>query len=252
MKVISWNVNGIRAVMRKDFETSFAELNPDILCLQETKAQDDQVKAALAMQGDYELYSNSAERKGYSGTAILTRKKPVQVQNDMGIAEHDREGRLITVEYDDFYLVNVYVPNAGNGLKRLDYRKKWDRDMCDYIKDLEKHKPVILCGDMNVCHKPIDIARPDANYNKSAGYTQAEIDGMTRYIESGFVDSWRAMNPEKVKYSWWSYRGGARQRNVGWRLDYFLVSEKLFGSISDTFINNGIHGSDHCPVGGEW
>ncbi len=249
MRLASWNVNGIRAVMKKDFTESLSKLNCDVLCLQETKAQDDQVVEALEPVNGYHVFSNSAVRKGYSGTAILSKEKPVNVLPDMGIAEHDEEGRILTAEFDTFYLVNTYVPNSGNNLVRLDYRKKWDADMADYLTDLNKHKPVILCGDLNVCHQAIDIARPEANYNKSAGYTQTEIDGLSEIINRGFTDSWRNAHPDEVKYSWWSYRGGARQKNIGWRLDYFLVNNDLMNKVQDTFIDNDVLGSDHCPVG---
>ena len=247
-KIISWNVNGIRAIMKKDFEETLQLLDPDIFCLQETKAQDDQVQTALFGIGGYEIYANSAERRGYSGVAILTKTSPLKVTNDIGKEEHDQEGRVITAEYEDFFLVNVYVPNSGSGLKRLDYREKWDRDFTDYLNGLEKSKPVILCGDLNVCHEPIDIARPESNYNKSAGYTQKEIDGLDHLLSFDRVDTFRHLYPDTVKYSWWSYRGGARAKNVGWRLDYFIVSNSLMDKVKDSTIQNEIHGSDHCPV----
>lgn len=247
-KLISWNVNGIRAAVKKDFVSKVYEMQPDVLCLQETKAQDDQVVEALAELEGYEIFSNSAERKGYSGTAILTKKSPLQVKNDMGVADHDTEGRLIAVEFDDYYLVTTYVPNSGQGLVRLDYRTTWDTDLLNYLKQLENSKPVVICGDMNVCHKEIDIARPKANYNKSAGYTQKEIDGMDNYVGAGFKDTFRELHPDEVKYSWWSLRGGARDKNIGWRLDYFLVSEPLMDKVASADIWNDVHGSDHCPV----
>lgn len=249
MKLISWNVNGIRAVVKKDFFEDVARLDPDVLCLQETKAQDDQVKEALADLSGYHIYSNSAERKGYSGTAILSKKEPITITCDLGIEEHDQEGRVITAEYEDFFLVNTYVPNSGQQLVRLDYRGSWDEALRNHLVKLEKKKPVLLCGDLNVAHQPIDIARPDSNYNKSAGYTQQEIDGLSAHLKAGYVDSWRNQHPDEVKYSWWSYRMGARKKNIGWRLDYFLVSKKWMHQVKETFILNEIMGSDHCPVG---
>ncbi|MBL4679567.1 MAG: exodeoxyribonuclease III [Pseudomonadales bacterium] len=248
MKLVSWNVNGIRAAMKKDFAGSLALMNPDVLCLQETKAQDDQVAEALAEIEGYHLFSNSAVKKGYSGTAILSKKKPLSIQHDMGIEAHDQEGRVICAEYKNYYLVTVYTPNSGNGLKRLDYRQQWDKDFLKYMKELEKKKPVLFCGDLNACHRDIDLARPKPNYNKTAGYTQKEIDGIDAYIAADFVDTYRFKNPEKVKYSWWSYRAGARGNNVGWRLDYFMCSDVLKKKIKETDILNDIFGSDHCPV----
>lgn len=249
MKIISWNVNGIRAVQKKGFIESLHKMNPDVICFQETKAQDDQVREAIGMIDDYELFSNSAERKGYSGTAILTRKKPLNVTADIGIEEHDKEGRVLTAEFDDFFLVTVYVPNSGSELVRLDYREQWDKDFTNYLKNLEKSKPVILCGDLNVAHQPIDLKNPKSNYNKTSGYTQREIDGLSNLLNKGFVDTFRHLYPETVKYSWWSYRFSARTKNVGWRIDYFLVSENFLNQVNDSFILNEIEGSDHCPVG---
>lgn len=251
MRFVSWNVNGIRAVMQKDFMSSLQRMQTDVLCLQETKAQDDQVAVALAdviAQNGFHLYSNSADKKGYSGTAILSRSEPISVQFDMGIAEHDQEGRVIAAEYADFILVNVYTPNSGNELKRLDYRQQWDQDFLAYLKALEQKKPIILCGDLNVARQAIDLARPKENYNKNAGYMQAEIDGIDRYVESGLVDTFRWLKPDTVKYSWFSYRAGARERNVGWRIDYFMVSDVLKERIADAEILTDIEGSDHCPV----
>jgi exodeoxyribonuclease III len=249
MRIASWNVNGIRAVMKKDFADSLASLNADILCLQETKAQDDQVVAALEGVEGYHVYSNSAERKGYSGVAILTRKEPIRVFADIGIEEHDKEGRVLTAEFEGFYLLTVYTPNSGNELVRLPYRETWDRDFINYVKTLERQKPVLMCGDFNVAHRDIDIARPKPNYNKSAGFTQKEIDGMDNIVAAGFVDTFRHFYPETVKYSWWSYRAGARAKNVGWRIDYFLGSDSLVKTqIKDATIWNDIFGSDHCPV----
>lgn len=250
MKIISWNVNGIRAVAQKDFFKDLKEMNPDILCLQETKAQDDQVAETLVPANGYHIYSNSAEKKGYSGTAILSKIKPINVSKDIGIAEHDAEGRVLCLEYDNFFLVNVYVPNSGSDLKRLDYRQVWDKDFFNYLKTLETKKPVVVCGDFNVAHKPIDLARPKPNYNKSAGYMQEEIDGMDRFTQGGLIDTFRHFYPEaENKYTWWSYRAGARGKNVGWRIDYFLVSQSFINSLSSASILNEIMGSDHCPVG---
>ena len=249
MKIISWNVNGVRAVMKKDFPQLLQQMNPDVLCLQETKAQDDQVVEALADIEGYHLYTNSAERKGYSGVAILSRSEPLRVFADIGIEEHDQEGRVLTAEYDDFYLVAVYTPNSGSGLARLDYRQRWDRDFLAFVKNLEQHKPVLVGGDLNVAHTAIDLARPKPNYNKSAGYTQKEIDGLEALLAEGMVDTFRHLHPEQVKYSWWSYRAGARAKNVGWRIDYFLGSKDFVTErVKNAEILNDIHGSDHCPV----
>jgi exodeoxyribonuclease-3 len=248
MKIVSWNVNGVRAVVKKDFGDSLSIMKPDILCLQETKAQDDQVEKALQPLSDYYIFPNSAERKGYSGTAILSKKKPVNIQNDMGVKIHDQEGRVIAAEYDKFYLVTVYVPNSGRGLVRLDYRKKWDTDFRKYLTNLGKHKPVIVCGDLNVAHQPIDLAHPKPNYNKTAGYTQQEIDEFTKLLDSGFVDTFRRMYPERIEYSWWSVVTNARAKNVGWRIDYFLVSVSLMKSVKESSMHTDIFGSDHCPV----
>ncbi len=249
MRIASWNVNGIRAAMKKDFTESLATLNADILCLQETKAQDDQVAAALEGVEGYHVYSNSAERKGYSGVAILTRQQPLNVFPDIGIDEHDNEGRVLTAEFEDYYLVTVYTPNSGNELVRLPYRETWDRDFLAFVNQLQTQKPVLMCGDFNVAHTEIDIARPKPNYNKSAGFTQKEIDGMDSIIASGFVDTFRHLHPDTVKYSWWSYRAGARGKNIGWRIDYFLGSDALVKSrVKAAEIWNDIYGSDHCPV----
>ncbi len=248
MKIVSFNVNGIRAIMKKDFQESLAMMNPDILCLQETKAQDDQVAEALKPIEGYHLYSNSAIKKGYSGTAILSKEKPIAVQYDINIEEHDTEGRVVCAEYADYYVVTVYVPNSGSGLKRLDYRQGWDKAFNKYLKNLEQTKPVIVCGDLNVAHRDIDLANPKPNYNKSAGFMQEEIDGLDAYLKSGFVDTFRHFHPGTIKYSWWSYRAGARPRNVGWRIDYFLVSQSLLPSVKKADIYNEVMGSDHCPV----
>jgi len=249
MKIISWNVNGIRAVAKKDFFKDLEQKDPDILCLQETKAQDDQVAEVLTSLENYEVYSNSAEKKGYSGTAILTKLKPLSISRDIGQAEFDQEGRVLCLEFQDFFLVNVYVPNSGNELKRLDYRQEWDQAFFNYLKKLEETKPVIGCGDFNVAHRAIDLARPKPNYNKSAGFMQEEIDGMDCYTGGGFVDTFRHFHPEtEGAYSWWSYRAGARAKNVGWRIDYFLVSTSYLSSVKGASILNEVLGSDHCPV----
>lgn len=248
MRLISWNVNGIRAAVKKDFLISLEQMQPDIICLQETKAQDAQVLTALEELSGYHIYTNSAVRLGYSGTAMLCRSKPEEVSPGIGLDEHDQEGRVITAELDDIFLVTVYTPNAGEGLRRLDYREEWDHAFREYVQHLEKRKPVVVCGDLNVCHRPIDIARPQANYNKSPGYTQREIDGLDRLLDAGYIDTFRHFYPDTVKYSWWSMRGGARARNVGWRLDYFLASRALEGRLGDAEILNDIFGSDHCPV----
>ncbi|MEE4116948.1 MAG: exodeoxyribonuclease III, partial [Marinilabiliaceae bacterium] len=224
-------------------------INPDILCLQETKAQDDQVYETLSGLRDYHIYSNSAEKKGYSGTAVLTKTEPLSVKKGINIAQHDTEGRVLTLEFEDFFLVNVYVPNSGNDLKRLDYRQEWDLAFYNYLKSLEERKAVIACGDFNVAHKEIDLARPKANYNKSAGFMQEEIDGMDRFTGGGLADTFRHFYPDKTEaYSWWSYRAGARPKNIGWRIDYFLVSQNILASVRNAEILSDILGSDHCPV----
>ena len=248
MRIVSWNVNGIRAVMKKDFMASFQSMQTDVLCLQETKAQVDQVAEALVAVDGYHLYSNSADKKGYSGTAMLTRQQPIAVQYDMGIAEHDYEGRVIAAEFDGYFLINVYTPNSGSELKRLGYRQHWDADFLRYLKKLELTKPVILCGDLNVAHHNIDLSRPKENYNKTAGYMQQEIDGMDNYLQADLIDTFRYKYPDKIKYSWWSYRAGARPKNIGWRIDYFLISTCLQDKLLDADILTEIHGSDHCPV----
>ena len=248
MKLISWNVNGVRAVMKKEFMDSFTSMNPDVLCLQETKAQDDQVLEALKEVEGYHIYTNSAEKKGYSSTAIISKQKPISVTNGLGIEKHDNEGRVITAEYDEFYLVTAYVPNSQNGLKRLDYRMEWDADMKAYLQKLDKKKPVAFCGDLNVVHTEMDIKNHKSNYNKSPGYTQKEIDGLEAFLSGGFTDTFRALHPEEIKYSWWSYRFNSREKNTGWRLDYFLASDRILNKIKTAEIHNDIFGSDHCPV----
>lgn len=250
MKIISWNVNGVRAIIKKDFIQSIKSIDPDVLCLQETKASSEQAKIALELLDGYHVMANGSKaRKGYSGTAILTKQKPVSVNYNMGISDHDQEGRICTAEFENFFVVNVYVPNSGNDLVRLDYRREWDKDFNNHLKDLEKIKPVIVCGDFNVAHQPIDLARPKPNYNKSAGYTQTEIDGFSRFLDNGLIDTFRHFHPEEIKYSWWSYRAGAREKNVGWRIDYFLVSKSFLPKVKEAFILNEYMGSDHCPLG---
>jgi exodeoxyribonuclease-3 len=249
LHLVNWNVNGIRAIIKKDFLKDVKAMDPDILCLQETKASSEEVKTTLELLPDFKLHVNSCKtRKGYSGTTILTKTDPINITCDIGIEEHDQEGRVMTAEYPEFYLVTVYVPNAGEGLKRLDYREKWDADFRNYLVNLQTKKPVIICGDFNVAHQPIDIARPKENYNKSAGYTQREIDGFTKLLEAGFVDTFRRMYPETVKYTYWNYLFTSRSRNVGWRIDGFLVSESLMSKVKDALIYNEYLGSDHCPV----
>jgi exodeoxyribonuclease-3 len=248
MKLISWNVNGIRAVAKKGLNDIITGFEADVICLQETKATVEQVKEVLT-DLPYHVHANEAERKGYSGTAILSKEEPLSVSYGIGIEEHDNEGRVVTAEFDDFYVVNAYVPNSGSGLKRLDYRAQWDQDLTQYLSGLNELKPVLFCGDLNVCHQEIDIARPKANYNKSAGSTQKEIYGLSNLLDAGFTDSFRHLYPEAVKYSWWSYRGGARAKNIGWRLDYFVVADEFMDQVSDSFILNEVMGSDHCPVG---
>jgi len=249
--LLSWNVNGLKAVVKKGFKQSMEALDPDAICLQETKAQVEDVRTILSLMPQYHFYANSSKsRKGYSGTAILSKAKPLNVTYDMGIEEHDQEGRLITVEFEQYYLVTVYVPNSGRGLDRLPYRQKWDADFLLYAKGLEELKPVIICGDMNVAHQPIDLARPKNNYNKSAGYTQQEIEGLDKLIDSGFIDTFRHKYPElESAYSWWSYMFNSRENNVGWRIDYFLINELLGRNIEDATIHPEIIGSDHCPIG---
>ena len=249
MKIISFNVNGIRAIVSKNFIQDMQTISPDVICLQETKADAEQVAIAVAGLSGYHVFANAADKKGYSGTAILSKVAPLSIQYDMGIDEHDHEGRIVKAEFDDFFLVCVYVPNSGSELARLPYRQQWDADFLAYLKNCEKTKPVIICGDLNVAHQAIDLARPKENYNKAAGYMQEEIDGLNRFVDAGLVDTFRYFNPDQAKYSWWSYRAGAREKNVGWRIDYFLASEAFLNRISATEIYNDILGSDHCPVG---
>ena len=246
MKLISWNVNGLRAIYKKDFEKIFSSINADIFCVQETKMQEGQL--AVNFEG-YETYYNYAERKGYSGTVIFTKIKPINVTYGMGIDEHDKEGRVITLEFEEFYLVNCYTPNSGRELARLNYRMEWEDTFRNYLNKLDKTKPVILCGDLNVAHKEIDLKNPKTN-RKNAGFTDEERGKMTCLLESGFTDTFRKLYPDKENaYTWWSYMGHAREKNVGWRIDYFIVSDRFAEKIKDAFILPEIMGSDHCPVG---
>ena len=244
MKLISWNVNGLRACVGKDFEQQFKALDADFFCLQETKMQAGQLDISFP---GYTSYWNYADKKGYSGTAIFTKHKPLDVTYGIGMDEHDHEGRVITLEMDDFHLVTVYTPNSQDGLRRLDYRMKWEKDFQDYLHRLDRKKPVVVCGDMNVAHKEIDIKNPKTN-RRNAGFTDEEREKMTQLLDSGFIDTFRTLYPEQVTYSWWSYRFRARERNTGWRIDYFLISERLRDRLEDAKIHTEIMGSDHCPV----
>lgn len=245
MKLISWNVNGLRAAVTKGFIESFNELDADIFCLQETKLQPDQI--SLELPG-YEQYWNSAVKKGYSGTAVFTRIKPLSVTNGIGIEEHDQEGRVITTEYENFYLVCCYTPNSQRELARLEYRMTWEDAFRNYLLELDKKKPVILCGDLNVAHQEIDLKNPKTN-RKNAGFSDEERAKMTELLESGFTDTFRHLYPDAIEeYSWWSYMGKARERNTGWRIDYFITSKRLDDKIQEAKIHQQIFGSDHCPV----
>ena len=244
MKFISWNVNGLRACVQKGFEDSFRTLDADFFCLQETKMQAGQLD--LQFEG-YNSYWNYADKKGYSGTAIYTRHTPISVSYGIGIDEHDHEGRVITLEMQDFYLVTCYTPNSQDGLRRLDYRMQWETDFLNYIKQLDAKKPVILCGDLNVAHEEIDLMNPKTN-RKNAGFTDEERQKMTQFLANGFIDTFRTLHPDAPTYSWWSYRFRAREKNAGWRIDYFIVSERLRANIASAAIHTEIYGSDHCPV----
>ena len=244
MKFISWNVNGLRACVGKDFENQFKELDADFFCLQETKMQEGQLD--LQFEG-YESYWNYAEKKGYSGTAIYTKHKPLNVSYGMGVEEHDHEGRIITLEYDQFYLVTCYTPNSQTELKRLDYRMTWEDDFRKFLKSLDAKKPVVICGDLNVAHEEIDIKNPKTN-RRNAGFTDEEREKMTVLLTDGFTDSFRYLHPDEVTYSWWSYRFKAREKNAGWRIDYFLVSDRIKEQITEAKIHTEIMGSDHCPI----
>ena len=246
MKCISWNVNGLRAALNKGFMDFFQEIDADIFALQETKLQEGQV--SLALEG-YEQYWNSAIKKGYSGTAIFTKKKPLQVTYGIGVEEHDTEGRVITLEYENFYFVDCYTPNSKRELERLDYRMVWEDVIREYLINLDKKKPVIYCGDFNVAHEEIDLKNPNTNHH-SAGFTDEERNKMTALLSSGFTDTFRYLYPEKTDaYTWWSYMFHAREKNVGWRIDYFIVSKRLENKIKDSKIYAEVMGSDHCPVG---
>ena len=246
MKLISWNVNGLRACMKKGFEEYFKEVDADIFCVQETKLQEGQID--FQPEG-YECYWNYAEKKGYSGTAVFTKKKPLEVVYGIGIDEHDHEGRVITLEYEDFYFVTVYTPNSQSELARLPYRMQWEDSFRDYLKELDAHKPVIMTGDLNVAHQEIDLKSPKTN-KKNAGFTQEERDKFTELLDAGFVDSFRYFYPDKTgAYSWWSYRFKAREKDAGWRIDYFVVSDRIKEQMKDALIYKEVMGSDHCPVG---
>lgn len=245
MKLISWNVNGLRACMTKGFAEYFAAQDADFFCIQETKLQPEQIDFAPE---NYHVYWNSADKKGYSGTAIFAKPEPLSVRFDLGVDEHDHEGRMITLEYPEFYLTTVYTPNSQRGLARLDYRMTWEESFADYLCELDRHKPVVVCGDMNVAHQEIDLKHPKANV-QNAGFTPQEREKMTGLLGRGFVDTFRLLHPEaRDRYSWWSYMANSRAKNVGWRIDYFLVSERLASQVKTAEIDDQILGSDHCPV----
>lgn len=244
MKFISWNVNGLRACVGKGFCEIFESLNADFFCLQETKMQEGQLDISFP---GYESYWNYADKKGYSGTAVFTKHKPLSVTYGLGIDEHDHEGRVITLEMESFYLVTVYTPNSQDGLRRLDYRMRWEDDFQAHLHKLDESKPVIVCGDLNVAHQEIDLKNPKTN-RKNAGFTDEERAKMTQLLENGFMDSFRTLYPEQITYSWWSYRFRAREKNAGWRIDYFLLSNRLRDQLSNAKIHTEIYGSDHCPV----
>lgn len=245
MKFVSWNVNGFRACLTKGFSSFFENIDADFLCIQETKMQEGQ--AEFSPDG-YFCYWNSAEKKGYSGTAIFTKHEPLSVSYGIGIEEHDKEGRVLTLEYPLFYLVNVYVPNSQRELTRLDYRMQWEDAFREYLLSLDEKKPVVICGDLNVAHKEIDLKNPSSNHH-NAGFTDEERSKFSALLESGFKDTFRTLYPDTVKYSWWSYMFHAREKNAGWRIDYFVVSDRFMDKVKDAFILNEIVGSDHCPVG---
>ncbi|MBT4538769.1 exodeoxyribonuclease III [Candidatus Woesearchaeota archaeon] len=247
MNIISWNVNGIRAILKKDFKEQIKSINPDILCLQETKAHPDQVDEMLKKY-EHHFWNASIRKKGYSGTAIFSKIQPISITYGINEEEHDQEGRVITAEFKDFYLITVYTPNSGRGLVRLDYRQTWDKSFLKFVKKLEKTKPVIICGDLNVAHTEIDLANPVTNYNKTAGYTQQEIDGFENLIKADFIDTFRMFNKEPKHYTYWGYWNNLRKRNIGWRIDYFLVSKTFKNQVKDSKILSEMMGSDHCPV----
>ena len=246
MKLISWNVNGLRAVLKKGFEEFFYDINADIFCIQETKMQEGQIEN-FELKG-YKQYWNSALKKGYSGTAVFTKIEPNSVSYGIGIEEHDQEGRVITLEFDKFYLVNIYVPNSKRELERLEYRMIWEDEIRKYLSNLNKKKPVIMCGDLNVAHEEIDLKNPKTN-RRNAGFTDEERNKMTELLKANFIDTFRYVYPDKIAYSWWSYMGNARAKDIGWRIDYFIVSNDIKQKIKDAYIFKDIYGSDHCPVG---
>lgn len=253
MKLVSFNVNGIRASVGKGLVASLKRMDADIYCFQETKATPAQVAEALGELDGYHVHAYGAEKAGYSGTAVVSRTTPLSVDFGIGLPGHDDEGRVVTAAFEDVVVVTVYTPNSGEELKRLPYRQEWDAAFREYVVRLAKlGKPLIICGDLNVAHRDIDLARPKPNYNKSAGYTQQEIDGLDALLNAGFVDSFRHLHPAEVKYSWWSFRAGARGKNIGWRIDYVLVSNGFEKKVTDAFILNEVMGSDHCPVGISW
>ena len=245
MKLISWNVNGIRACVTKGFYDFFRNENADVFCIQESKMQEGQLEFEI---DDYYIYMNSAVKKGYSGVITFSKTKPISVTKGIGIEEHDQEGRVLTCEYDDFYVVNCYTPNSKDGLLRLDYRMVWEDAFRNYLKELEKNKPVILCGDLNVAHTEIDLKNPKTN-RMNAGFTDQERNKMSELLKSGMIDTYRYFYPEKIEYSWWSYRFKAREKNAGWRIDYFITSDSLKDRLKDARIYTEVFGSDHCPVG---
>lgn len=249
MKLISWNANGIRALSAKpDFEQFFKDHNPDILCLQETKAQEHQLEEHHYPSGDYHTFFHSAEKKGYSGVAIFAKKKPLNVIEGIGVEEFDCEGRVLTFEYEDFFILSVYVPNAQHGLARIEYRKKFNDEFLKFVNKLKKKKGVIICGDLNVAHNEIDLKNPKAN-RQNPGFSDEEREKFNELLDAGYVDTFRHFYPQEIKYTWWSYRFNARARNIGWRIDYFVVNKEFTGKIKDAFILDQVKGSDHCPVG---
>ena len=248
--LVSWNVNGIRAIVKKGFIESVRAMQPDVLCLQETKAAKEETLSALELLPEYKSYANSSKaRKGYSGTAILSKEDPLHVTYDMGIEELDQERRVIAAEFSTYFVVTVYTPTSGSELARLDYRQTWDDAFREYLLWLNRRKPVIVCGDFNVAHQPIDLSRPKENYNKSAGYMQQEIDGFSKLLDAGFTDTFRHLYPDTVKFSYWNQVIFGREKNIGWRIDHFLTPPKLLPMVKDAMIYNEYHGSDHCPVG---
>ena len=250
MKLVSWNVNGLRAVINKGFKDFFKEIDADIFCIQETKMQENQLDDNIKeIFKGYNAYWNSAEKKGYSGTAIMTKSKPLNVKYGIGIEEHDKEGRVITLEFEKFYMVNCYTPNSKRELERLDYRMIWEDAFRNYLLELNKEKPVIICGDLNVAHKEIDLKNPKTN-RRNAGFTDEERDKMTELLNAGFTDTFRYLYPDKTEaYTWWSYMFKAREKNAGWRIDYFIVSNDIKDKVKESYIYSEIMGSDHCPVG---